>query len=397
MSVPALRFKEFSGDWEVKKLEEITAYVDYRGKTPEKSESGIFLVTAKNIRLGYIDYEASKEYIPNETYEDVMRRGKPLIGDVLITTEAPCGNVASVDRDDVALAQRVIKFRGKRGVIQNYFLKFYLLSDFFQKSLLEKASGGTVKGIKGSVLHKMEVQYPSLPEQTKIANFLTAVDDKIAQLTQKGKLLTQYQKGVMQTIFSQELHFKDDDGQEFGEWEEMKASDIFISYSNKNHNGDLPILAATQEKGMIYREDTGLDIISSDESVRSYKIVEKGDFVISLRSFQGGIEYSNLYGICSPAYTVLKPKIRIVDEFFKAYLKKEDFIERLSATVVGIRDGKQISYSAFSTMTLSYPSIQEQTKIANFLTALDGKINHNLAQLNAVKQYKQGLLQQMFV
>jgi len=215
MNVPRLRFKEFSDEWEVKKLNEITSYVDYRGKTPEKSDSGVFLVTAKNICFGYIDYETSKEYIPLETYEDVMRRGKPLIGDVLITTEAPLGNVASIDRNDIALAQRVIKLRGKKDLIQNTFLKFYLLSERFQKILFEKATGGTVKGIKGSVLHKIKLQFPTILEQIKIANFLTAVDEKIAHLTQKGDLLARYKKGVMQQIFSQQLRFKDDDGREF--------------------------------------------------------------------------------------------------------------------------------------------------------------------------------------
>jgi type I restriction enzyme S subunit len=120
------------------------------------------------------------------------------------------------------------------------------------------------------------------------------VNEKITQLTQKCDLLAQYKKGVMQQIFSQQLRFKDDDGRDFPEWEEIQADEVFISCTNKNHNGELPILAATQDKGMIYREDSGLDIKSSEASVKSYKIVEKGDFVISLRSFQGGIEYSNL-------------------------------------------------------------------------------------------------------
>lgn len=141
MNMPNLRFKEFSEPWHVKRLNEITEYVDYRGKTPEKSDSGVFLVTAKNIRLGYIDYESSKEYIPIETYEGVMRRGKPLIGDVLITTEAPLGNVACIDREDIALAQRVIKLRGLRTLILNTFLKYRLLSDNFQKIIYEKATG----------------------------------------------------------------------------------------------------------------------------------------------------------------------------------------------------------------------------------------------------------------
>lgn len=226
MCVPKLRFKEFSGMWQAKKIKEITSYVDYRGKTPEKSDSGIFLVTAKNIRLGYIDYESSKEYIPAETYEDVMRRGKPIIGDVLITTEAPLGNVASVDREDIALAQRVIKLRGIPDLLQNTYLKFCLLSEGFQKQILEKATGGTVKGIKGSVLHKINLTFPSLSEQTKIANFLTAIDEKITQLTQKCDLLAQYKKGVMQQIFSQKLRFKDDDGREFPEWEEKELRDL---------------------------------------------------------------------------------------------------------------------------------------------------------------------------
>jgi type I restriction enzyme S subunit len=201
MSVPKLRFKEFKGKWEVKRIEEVTSYVDYRGKTPTKTNEGILLVTAKNIRFGYIDYEVSKEYVAEKDYSDVMRRGKPLLGDVLITTEAPLGNVATVDRENIALAQRVIKLRGNKGVMQNIFLKYKLLSPNFQNTLNTKATGGTAKDIKGSVLHKIEIAFPTFQEQTKIADFLMAVDEKIAQLTQKCELLARYKKGVMQQIF----------------------------------------------------------------------------------------------------------------------------------------------------------------------------------------------------
>jgi len=159
----------------------------------------------------------------------------------------------------------------------------------------------------------------------------------------------------------------------------------------------LPILAATQDRGMIPRSETGLDIKSSEKSVNSYKIVDSGDFVISLRSFQGGIEYSENKGICSPVYTILKPKLPIADGFYKALFKTKDFIEGLSATVIGIRDGKQISYSAFSTLRLPHPSHKEQIKIASFLNSIDEKISNAKSQLEAMKQYKQGLLQQMFV
>ena len=118
-----------------RKINEVCDYVDYRGKTPQKTKEGIFLVTAKNIRFGNIDYEASKEYISPDDYDEVMRRGKPEVGDVLFTTEAPCGFVAQVDRVDIALAQRVIKYRGHAGVIDNSYLKYVFLGKKFQTKL----------------------------------------------------------------------------------------------------------------------------------------------------------------------------------------------------------------------------------------------------------------------
>ena len=183
----------------------------------------------------------------------------------------------------------------------------------------------------------------------------------------------------------------------FGEWECIQANSIFENYSNKNHDGSLTILAATQDKGVVPRDEIDIDIKSSDASVLSYKIIEKGNFVIRLRSFQGGIEYSNYEGICSPAYTVLKAIKPIHTGFYKAYLKTNDFIQRLSSTVIGIRDGKQISYQAFSTLMIDYPRPEEQTKIANFLSSIDQKIEVTAQQIEQAKQWKKGLLQQMFV
>lgn len=158
------------------KLIDVCDYVDYRGKTPKKTEQGIFLVTAKNIRFGYIDYDSSKEYIDKENYEEVMRRGKPEIGDVLLTTEAPCGYVAQVDRSDIALAQRVIKYRGKSNLIDNSFLKYVLMSSQWQDKLQKNATGSTVKGIKGSKLHQLTVPVPPLSEQRRIVAILDRFD-----------------------------------------------------------------------------------------------------------------------------------------------------------------------------------------------------------------------------
>ena len=158
-----------SSDAPRKPFIEVCDYVDYRGKTPKKVDRGIQLITAKNIRKGYIDYETSKEYIAEDDFNEVMHRGKVKLGDVLITTEAPCGNVAQIDKEEVALAQRVIKYRGKIGVLNNDYLRFILQAKDFQSQLQKHATGGTVKGIKGSVLHLLEIPVPTLDEQRQKA------------------------------------------------------------------------------------------------------------------------------------------------------------------------------------------------------------------------------------
>ena len=206
--VPEIRFKGFTDEWEQRKLIEVCDYVDYRGKTPTKTEDGIFLVTAKNVKDGFIDYETSKEYISENAYEEVMRRGKPEIGDVLITTEAPCGNVAQVNKADIALAQRIIKYRGHIGVVDNTYLKHYLLSPEFQKILNAKSSGGTVQGIKGSILHQQKIIYPSYEEQKKIGQHMDSLDNLITLHQRKlpfTRILRKYTKITKETTQMSEL------------------------------------------------------------------------------------------------------------------------------------------------------------------------------------------------
>ncbi|HGX3676678.1 restriction endonuclease subunit S [Escherichia coli] len=177
-----LSFDESSVEW--KTLLEACDYVDYRGKTPKKTQSGIFLVTAKNIRMGYIDYHASQEFISEEDYAIVMRRGLPKKGDVLITTEAPCGFVAQVNRENIALAQRVIKYRSKNTQLSNSFLKHYLLGSQFQDKLMQAATGSTVKGIKGSRFHQLKIPIPSKVEQDRIVAILDKFDTLTNSITE---------------------------------------------------------------------------------------------------------------------------------------------------------------------------------------------------------------------
>ena len=177
-----LSFEDGEVEWQ--RLIDACDYVDYRGKTPVKTEKGVFLVTAKNIRMGYIDYAASEEFVSKEDYSVVMRRGLPKNGDILITTEAPCGFVAQVDRENIALAQRVIKYRSKNKKLSNNFIKHYLISSHFQNKLMNAATGSTVKGIKGSKLHQLTIPIPSEDEQARIVTILDKFDALTTSITE---------------------------------------------------------------------------------------------------------------------------------------------------------------------------------------------------------------------
>jgi type I restriction enzyme S subunit len=185
---------EWLGDipehWEAVGLTKyLQSLVDYRGKTPEKTKDGIFLVTAKNIKNGIIDYSLSQEFIKEDEYDEIMRRGKPEIGDVLLTTEAPLGEVANVDNTNIALAQRVIKMRGKIGVLYNYFLKYWILGASFSQNIQSLCTGSTALGIKASKLCLLKVVLPPLNEQEKIAQFLDYKTKQIDELIKKKETL----------------------------------------------------------------------------------------------------------------------------------------------------------------------------------------------------------------
>ncbi len=180
------------------------------------------------------------------------------------------------------------------------------------------------------------------------------------------------------------------------EWNFLYGNELFEPISNKNHNSDLPILAISQEFGAVPRDLINYQISVTDKSVSSYKVVEKGDFIISLRSFQGGIEYSEYKGICSPAYIILRPKRDIEDYFFKYYLKTFRYIQHLQSKLEGIRDGKMISYKYFSEIKLPFPSLAEQKIIADFLIQIDNRITQLKEKKEHLEQYKKGITQKIF-
>jgi type I restriction enzyme S subunit len=166
---------EVPAHWEIGGLTRfIEPVVDYRGRTPTKVESGVFLVTARNIRDGKIDYAASIEFVDAASAESLLDRGRPEIGDLLFTMEAPLGQVALIDRTDIALAQRIVKFRGRLGVLQSNFLLYWFMGDFCQARLTTLATGSTALGIKASKLGMIECLVPPLEEQADIVRYLEA-------------------------------------------------------------------------------------------------------------------------------------------------------------------------------------------------------------------------------
>lgn len=161
------------------KMEDVLeCIIDYRGKTPQKSDSGVLTLSAKSVRDGYVDY--SQCYCISEAeYRRFMVRGFPKVGDVLMTTEAPLGVAARLDREDVAIAQRLLTLRGKPQVLDTAFLYYFLRSPIGQAKLKERQTGTTVTGIKQAEFRKIEIDLPDIDTQKKVASVLEAIDGRI--------------------------------------------------------------------------------------------------------------------------------------------------------------------------------------------------------------------------
>ncbi len=178
-------------------------------------------------------------------------------------------------------------------------------------------------------------------------------------------------------------------------WEQLQAQKVFKPVSEKR-NGGAELLPVTQNRGVIPRSMLEGRVMSPQGSTDGYKLIKKGDFAISLRSFQGGVEYSDYQGLISPAYTVLRPKLKINIDFYKHFFKSYLFIEKyLSIAVVGIRDGKQISIPDFMTVKIPYPPLAEQKRVAETLNTARREIDLLKKQAEAYRRQKRGLMQKL--
>ena len=399
--LPNLSFPDFAKAWELQKLGDFYSFKN--GINADKNQYGKgfkFINVLDVLQTLPITSNSIRGLV--EVNTTILERNAVVRGNLLFQRSSETRK--EVGTSNVYLGDDTVTFGGFviRGTPQKkinaVYMNYLLKSSKARKEIVTKSGGSTRYNVGQETLSSVNIFIScNEKEQQQIASFLTSVDSKISQLTEKHRLLNKYKKGVMQKLFSQQLRFKDEDGEAFPEWEYKKGNKLFKAVSNKKHNSDLPILAITQNQGAIPRELINYEVQVTDNSVAGYKVVEKGDFIISLRSFQGGIEFSNYKGICSPAYIILQPNVVIDNVFYQRYLKTHNFIQEMKKRLEGIRDGKILSYKYFSEIELPFPSFKEQQKIAQFLQSIDKKIDVVAQQVEQTKQFKKGLLQQMFV
>jgi type I restriction enzyme S subunit len=398
----------------------IASIVDYRGKTPEKVESGIFLVTAKNIKNGKIDYTTSQEFVKETDYFEVMRRGLPSIGDVLFTTEAPLGEVANVDRTNIALAQRVIKFSGIEGVLDNYYLKYWMLSHGFQSNLNSFATGSTASGIKSSKLSKLLLLLPPVTEQRKIVDFLNDKTSNIDSLiADKEKLIELLQEKCQATItevvtkgLNSNVKMRDSGVELLGDipdnWEIKRLNYIGtlqngISKSADEFGFGYPFVSYGDVYKNIELPGTVKGLINSSPSDRSKYSVREGDVFFTRTS-----ETIEEIGIASTCLKTIKdatfagflirfrPNSKRLSTNFAKYYFRSDLGRKYFVKEMNLVTRASLSQDLLKKFPVALPPLDEQNQIATYLDSLTEAIKDTITLLNkqieSLKEYRQALI-----
>lgn len=296
----------------------------------------------------------------------------------------------------------------ERGVISYFYPVFsfseevcheymlYLLNFSIYRRMYPYAEGTAQQVLSLKKLGQLKYSLPLVAEQKKIAKILATQDKAIELQARKIEELKRFKKGCLEKMFPRKGQkvpekrfpgFTDD-------WEQRKAKELFVSTTDKGYP-ELPVLSATQDRGMIRRDENSINIFHDKKNEAGYKRVLPGQFVIHLRSFQGGFAHSAIEGITSPAYTVFgfsEPE-KHDSEYWKYVFTSKSFIQRLETVTYGIRDGRSISYEEFLTLGFVYPSKAEQTAIARYLDKLSDLITLHQRKLEEMKRQKKALMQ----
>ena len=382
MAVPKLRFKEFDGDWSPYVLKDFVSFRKGKGiSKADISENGI----NECIRYGelYTTYGQVIDHIHSKTNVSKSECILSKAGDVIIPasgeTQIDIATASCVLYDDIILS-------GDLNILsheENGSWLAYYLSSAKKLEIAQLAQGNSVVHLYSSQLKDLKINKPSKEEQTKIASFLSNVDEKISQLTQKHTLLSQYKQGMMQKLFSQQLRFKADDGGEFGEWEEIALGKIkgFSIASGKSSHEKLELAK------YYYYGSTGVIGYSNEYDYQGTRIL------IARVGHNAGYIYmvSGQYNV-SDNTLILELPSNLDYIFIRAFLEKF----QLNKLVFGTGQ-PLITGSLLKKVVIQVPCLEEQTKIANFLSAIDQKIEVVAQQIEQAKTWKKGLLQQMFV
>nr|WP_067724376.1 restriction endonuclease subunit S [Acinetobacter terrae] len=405
MTAPKLRFKEFNGDWSTNKIEEISVVTS--GGTPSRSvieywNGDIPWVTTSLVDFNYIN--KAEEYItqvgldnssaklfPKDTilmamYGQGITRGKVAILGIEATTNQACAAIKLKNSFDT-------KF-----IFQNLMNRYEEIRDL--------SNEGGQKNLSAGIIKEILISFPSKQEQTKVASFLSTVDKKISQLTYKHELLSQYKQGMMQKLFSQQIRFKADDGSDFGEWYEKKLSEICMKIKDGTHFspktfevGDYKYLTSKNVKNG-YLDFSKLEYVNKEEHLKIYSScdVQFGDVLLTKDGTIGQCCVNTLREefslLSSVAFLRLKPEY---DNYFLYHLLVSDFGQKEINGAIAGQALKRITLTKINDFSFSFPCLEEQTKIANFLSSIDQKIEVVAQQIEQAKTWKKGLLQQMFV
>ncbi len=388
MATPKLRFKEFSGDWSNKKIGNIASKVGSgstpRGGSEAYTDHGVIFIRSQNVNNDQLLLN-DVAYIPEETHLK-MSGSKVIANDILLNiTGASIGRSCVVPHDftEANVNQHVCIIRTPND--DPIFVQSFLNSENGQNAIQSKQAGGGREGLNFQAIRSIDFYFPpSKQEQTKIASFLSAVDEKIRELTQKHELLSQYKHGMMQKLFSQQIRFKADDGSEFGEWEYVFLGDISkpqqwktISSSELTEIG-YPVFGANGYIGFYHKYNhINETIVVTCRGATCGEVT-----LVKAKSYITGNAMS-IDEINEKEHSTLYIYYALCFRGFK--------------DVISGSAQPQIVGNAIRKVTFQVPCLEEQTKIANFLSAIDQKIEVVAQQIEQAKQWKKGLLQQMFV
>ena len=383
IKVPNLRFPEFQGEWEKTKFGDIAIVVG--GGTPDTKTSQYW-----NGRIQWFTPSeiGRNKYVYNSvrtiSEEGLNKSNAKLlpIGTILLSSRATVGE-CSINKKECTTNQGFQSLIPKEN-ISNEFI--YYLIQTKRKDLIRKSCGSTFLEISANEVRKIVVSIPTIKEQDKIAKLLSLLDERIAT---QNKIIEDLKKLKSATI---EKLYSEIQGKEYSYrqlFDVVNERNKQMEYSN--------ILSASQEKGMINRDDLNLDIQFERSNINTYKIVRAGDYVIHLRSFQGGFAFSDKSGVCSPAYTILRPNSFLEYSYLSNYFTSQRFIKSLIIVTYGIRDGRSINVDEWLSMKITIPSKEHQQHIVKMIGSFDRKIESEEAYTIHLSKQKQYILRQMFI